>query len=223
VRDRSEGEQRDYSQRVLEGAERIKSIVDDMMRLREFDRKQAQLHMEPRRLDELLREAVDHAGPAALQKQQTIELALPEAPIVAPLDREKLLLVLANLLANAVKFTPVGGRVRVELADWSYEALSEAVGRAAANPSLRRLAGGPAPRWAVIRVSDTGIGVPRDEQGRIFERFYQVASSLTREQGGVGLGLAIACDLTTLQGGVVWVESEPGQGSCFSLALPAAA
>jgi signal transduction histidine kinase len=75
----------------------------------------------------------------------------------------------------------------------------------------------------VVRVQDSGIGIARDQQVRIFERFYQVASSLTREQGGVGLGLAIVCDLTTLQGGVVWVESEEGSGSTFSLALPISA
>ncbi|MEI8167349.1 MAG: ATP-binding protein, partial [Chloroflexales bacterium] len=88
---------------------------------------------------------------------------------------------------------------------------------------VRHLSAALPTEWAVVQVSDDGIGIPRDQQQHIFERFYQVASSLTREQGGVGLGLSIVCDLTTLQGGVVWVESEAGKGSTFSFALPSAA
>jgi signal transduction histidine kinase len=223
VRDRSEGEQRDYSQRVLDGAERIKAIVDDMMRLREFDRKQSQLSLEQAPLEELVAQAVERLAPAAHQKRQTLEVALPEAPVMSTLDREKTLLVLGNLLANAIKFTPLGGRVHIDLARWPHEQLAAAVGRAAANPTVRRLSGALPAVWAVVRVQDTGIGIARDQQTRIFERFYQVASSLTREQGGVGLGLSLVCDLTTLQGGVVWVESEEGRGSTFCFALPSAA
>lgn len=222
VRDRSEGEQRDYSQRVLDGAERIKAIVDDMMRLREFDRKQAQLSLEQISLGELVSQAAERLAPAAHQKRQTLDVALPETPVVSSLDREKTLLVLGNLLANAIKFTPVGGRIRVELDRWPHERLAAAVGRAAANPTVRRLSGALPAAWAVVQVQDTGIGIARDQQSRIFERFYQVANSLTREQGGVGLGLSLVCDLTTLQGGVVWVESEEGRGSTFCFALPCA-
>jgi signal transduction histidine kinase len=223
VRDRSEGEQRDYSQRVLDGAERIKAIVDDMMRLREFGRKQSQLSLEQAPLDELVGQAVERLAPAAHQKRQTLEVSLPEQAVVSTLDREKTLLVLGNLLANAIKFTPLGGRVHVDLARWPHERVAAAVARAAANPTVRRLSGALPASWAVVRVQDTGIGIARDQQTRIFERFYQVASSLTREQGGVGLGLSLVCDLTTLQGGVVWVESEEGRGSTFCFALPSVA
>lgn len=220
VRDRSEGEQRDYSQRVLEGAERIKTIVDDMMRLRDFDRKQSQLTIEQAPVGDVIRHAVERLAPAAQQKQQELFIVLPDEPVIASLDREKSLLVISNLLANAIKFTPSAGRVTVSLETWGHDELTAAVSRAASNPTVRRLSGGLPARWAVVRVQDTGIGIARDHQARIFERFYQVASSLTREQGGVGLGLAIVCDLTTLQGGVVWVESEEGSGSNFSFALP---
>jgi signal transduction histidine kinase len=220
VRDRSEGEQRDYSQRVLEGAERIKAIVDDMVRLRDFDHNQSQLALEAADMAEIIRQAVDRLAPAAQQKQQEIAVVVPEAPVVASLDREKSLLVIGNLLANAIKFTPQGGRITVSLAVWQNQELTAAVARAASNPTVRRLSGGLPPQWAVVSVADTGIGIARDQQPRIFERFYQVASSLTREQGGVGLGLAIVCDLASLQSGVVWLESEEGQGSTFHFALP---
>lgn len=220
VRDRSEGEQRDYSQRVLDGAERIKTIVDDMMRLRDYDRRQTQLALEEVDLGQLVQQQFEQVASTAQQKQLQVELHLPEKTIITTLDPEKTLLVINNLVGNALKFTAGGGRVTVRLEEWSYAAISEAVSQAAPNSSLRRLSSRLSPHWAVVRVSDTGIGVARDQQAKIFERFYQVANSLTREQGGVGLGLAIACELSTLQDGVVWVESEEGQGSVFSFALP---
>lgn len=222
VRDRSEGDQREYAQRVLDGAERIKGIVDDMMRLRDFDRNQTVLALEPVPVHELLRQATERLAPAAQQKRQAIALDAPAPPLTVPLDREKALLVVGNLLANAIKFTPAGGQIALAAELWPHDRLAAAVSRAASNPTVRRLSGALPAAWAVIRVVDNGIGIPRDQQQRIFERFYQVASSLTREQGGVGLGLAIVCDLASLQGGVVWVESEEGQGSTFSFALPMA-
>ncbi|NTU81857.1 MAG: response regulator [Chloroflexales bacterium] len=223
VRDRSEGDQHEYSQRVLDGAERIKGIVDDMMRLRDIDRKQSVLTVEPAALDDLVRQAVERLAPSAQQKQQTFDTDLPAPSLTIALDREKALLVIGNLVANAIKFTPVGGHIRIVVRRWPHFDLSVAIGRAASNPTVRRLSGTMPAEWAVVRVTDDGIGIPRDQQQRIFERFYQVASSLTREQGGVGLGLSIVCDLTALQGGVVWVESEEGRGSTFSFALPIAA
>ncbi|HMQ35397.1 MAG TPA: ATP-binding protein [Chloroflexaceae bacterium] len=222
VRDRSEGDQREYAQRVLDGAERIKGIVDDMMRLRDFDRNQSVLALEPVPVHELLRQAGERLAPAAQQKGQTVTIANSAPALTVPLDREKALLVVGNLLANAIKFTPVGGQIALGAELWPHDRLAAAVGRAASNPTVRRLGGSLPAAWAVVRVSDNGIGIPRDQQQRIFERFYQVASSLTREQGGVGLGLAIVCDLASLQGGVVWVESEEGRGSTFSFALPMA-
>jgi signal transduction histidine kinase len=222
VRDRSEGDQRNFSQRVLDGAERIKAIVDDMMRLRDFDRNQSQLTLELAPVGDLLRLAVERLDPAAQQKQQHLLVTLPETALVARLDREKSLLVLSNLLANAIKFTPAGGSIDVSLRSMRHEELAAELSKAPSNPTIRRHSGALAPNWAVVTVRDSGIGIARDQQVRIFERFYQVASSLTREQGGVGLGLAIVCDLSSLQGGVVWVESEEGQGSRFSFALPLA-
>jgi signal transduction histidine kinase len=182
VRDRSEGDQRDYSQRVLDGAERIKAIVDDMMRLRDFDRNQTQLSLEQAPLGEVVRLAVERLEPAAQQKQQTLAVALPEQPVPVQLDREKSLLVIGNLLANAIKFTPAGGKVEVSLARWGHQTLAAAVRSAASNPTVRRLSGTLAAEWAVVSVRDSGIGIAREQQARIFERFYQVASSLTREQ-----------------------------------------
>jgi signal transduction histidine kinase len=221
ARDRSEGETREYAQRVLDGADRIKLIIDDMMRLRDFDRKQIKLNVEPSALDAVVRQVADRFGPSAQQKGQTLSAELPPAPIRLNLDREKVGLVLANLTGNAIKFTPSGGQIVITAEHWPHARLAAALGQAPANATVRRLSGTLPAAWGVVRIRDTGIGIARDQQQRIFERFYQVASSLTREQGGTGLGLAIACDLAIIQGGVIWVESVEGSGSVFSLALPA--
>jgi signal transduction histidine kinase len=117
--------------------------------------------------------------------------------LVAVADREKVGQVLLNLLSNAAKFTPAGGRVTVS-AD----------------------AGGGRVR---LRVADTGIGIPADQLDVIFEPFVQVDGTRTRTADGTGLGLAISRDLARGMGGDLTAESAPGAGSAFTLTLPAAA
>jgi signal transduction histidine kinase len=111
-------------------------------------------------------------------------------------DREKVGQVLLNLLSNAAKFTPAGGRVTVS---------------ADAGDGRARL-----------RVADTGIGIPADQLDVIFEPFVQVDGTRTRTADGTGLGLAISRDLARGMGGDLTAESTPGAGSTFTLALPAA-
>ncbi|HUG54271.1 MAG TPA: ATP-binding protein [Vicinamibacteria bacterium] len=122
-----------------------------------------------------------------------IDSALP--PVIA--DREKLSAVLENLVINAIKFTPEGGRITVSAA------------RAAAGPP-----------GATVTVSDTGIGIPPDQLHRIFHRFHQVESSTTRRFGGVGLGLAIVKSILEAHGSAIQVDSEPNKGTVFRFHLP---
>ena len=109
-------------------------------------------------------------------------------------DRRRLAEVLQNLLDNAMQYTPAGGQVMVS---------------ASANGSE-----------VIFTVSDTGIGIPRADQSRIFERFYRVDVARSREVGGTGLGLSIAKHLVEVHGGRIWVESEVGQGSKFHFTVP---
>jgi signal transduction histidine kinase len=111
-------------------------------------------------------------------------------------DREKLTQVLLNLLSNAIKFTPSGGRIRVE---FSIDADS--------------------PQVALISVSDTGIGIPKDKHEAIFEPFVQVQTGPTRAVEGAGLGLAISRELARGMGGDVTVRTGEGSGSVFTLSL----
>ena len=111
-------------------------------------------------------------------------------------DRDRLRELINNLIDNAVKYTPNGGKVTVR---WRSDG-----------------------EMASIEVEDTGIGISRDDQSRVFERFYRVDKARSRELGGTGLGLSIVKHLAQALGGSVEVQSEPGRGSVFSVHLPLA-
>jgi signal transduction histidine kinase len=131
--------------------------------------------------------------PQLAAKQLTFECEQVSGDLVVCADLEKVRQVLLNLLANAVKFTTQSGRIRVECAH--------------------------DPARVYIRVVDTGIGIPTDRRGAIFEPFVQLHRTLAQPAEGTGLGLAISRDLARGMGGELTVESEPGRGSTFTLAL----
>jgi signal transduction histidine kinase len=214
VRDQSADEQRQYLERVMESAQRIKEIVDDMVSLRHLDSGEAQFASEPVVLQDLAHHAIERIRSGAADRRQSIKVEMPERPIQFACDREKLLLILGHLLSNAVRFTPDGGQIAIHVELLPAGPL-EREGRYL-TPAL------PASTlpWVGIEVRDNGIGIAEAEQPRIFDRFYQVADSLTRDHGGTGLGLALVRELVTMLGGAVWVESKRGHGSTFGIALP---
>ena len=110
-------------------------------------------------------------------------------------DRLRVKQILFNLLSNAVKFTPEGGRIRVDGAR-------------------------PAMAFLEISVSDTGIGIPKEQHEAVFDKFYQVGATTKGVREGTGLGLAITKALVEEHGGRIWVESEPGKGSRFTFTIP---
>ena len=109
--------------------------------------------------------------------------------------------VIANLLSNAIRHTPEGGLVTVSLKP-------DQTGLKIGQPAL------------MVSVSDTGEGIPAEHIPHLFERFYRVENSRSRKDGGAGLGLAIVKQMVIAHGGQVWVESQPGTGSTFFIALP---
>ena len=141
----------------------------------------------------LLAEATETFQAAALEKGVLLEADAPAQPLLAEFDRDRLLQVVANLISNAIKFTPPGGRIEV--------------GVRPAGTELR------------FCVEDTGVGVPPGLADAVFERFWQVGSS---DRRGLGLGLYISKCIVEAHGGRIWVESAAGQGSRFCFTLPLA-
>jgi signal transduction histidine kinase len=126
--------------------------------------------------------------------QHPIILHFPAHFPTVPGDSARLENVLSNLINNALKYSPAGTPIK--------------------------LSGRVTPHEVIVTVADQGIGIPLDEQGRIFERFYRVDDHLSRQTQGSGLGLYLAKSIIDAHRGRMWVESAPGKGSAFSFALP---
>ena len=141
--------------------------------------------------------AVDTVRPEVTERQLDLQVRLPDEPAVVRGDAEQLDRVLVNLLSNATKYTPVGGRIGVDV-------------------QLRS-------RTVSITVSDTGIGIPLDEQEHLFTRFFRASTARAKSISGTGLGLAIVKSIVERHDGAVTVESTPGSGSRFTITLPLAA
>lgn len=180
--------------KILTGADRLIRLVDDLLDQSKMER--GQLHIQPETFDYnvLLERIASEFAPLFLAKGQQFEMHVPRHLPRAWADPDRVHQVLRNLLSNAIKFTPEGGKVKL-----SVKATNDAV---------------------VTDVCDTGIGIPEESRERIFERFYQVDSTRTRNYGGTGLGLAIVKGLLDAMGGSIEVVSLMGQGSTFRFTLP---
>ena len=172
-------------------------LVDDLLDMSRITRGTIELRREAIELAPVVRQAVEASKTWCDELEHQLTVALPEAPLWLDADPARLAQVIANLLNNACKFTNRGGRIRLEV----------------------ERDGGD----AVIRVSDNGIGISPEHQGRIFEMFTQVDNSLERSHDGLGIGLTLVRSLAEQHGGSVSVRSEgPGQGSEFEIRLPLA-
>ncbi|MBI4366822.1 MAG: PAS domain S-box protein [Deltaproteobacteria bacterium] len=187
-----------FLRKIKQNAEYLQALVEDLLRLSECESGRLALQPIPIPLAacvaDLLADLADRARNKRIDLRQDIP---PGLAVLA--DPAALRQILGNLIENAVKYTPNDGTVHV-------------------------LATGPraADAFCTITIRDTGSGIAPDDLPRIFERFYRVEKSRSRELGGTGLGLAIVKHLVQAHGGDVTVQSTPGQGSSFSLILPAA-
>ena len=191
-----------YTQDVVQSAEHLLQLINDILDLSKIESGKMALELEDFSLAEVLEQSLVVVRSAAEAHDLGLSVELsPEIQALSPIsgDVRKVKQVMYNLLSNAVKFTPDGGSVRISAA---CDAASDGLNQ------------------AIIRVSDTGIGIAPDHQKRIFSAFEQVDSSYTRQQQGTGLGLALTRSIVELHGGKLWLESEEGRGSTFSFSLP---
>jgi two-component system phosphate regulon sensor histidine kinase PhoR len=185
---------KDFLNKINTETDRLAQMVNELGELSRLESGELSLELEPiavaeivEEVTEMLKAQVDRAG---LSLGVDIPPNLPEAQG----DRERLEQVLVNLLHNAIKFTPSGGRIYLSA----------------------KAEGGN----VLISVADTGVGIPADDLSRIFERFYKADKA--RAGGGTGLGLAIARHIIESHGGKIWAESIEGKGSTFTFTLPIA-
>ena len=170
-------------------------LVDDLLDVSRISRGKINLHREPLEMAAVVARAVESSRPLIDAHGHTLEVKLPDEPVRVMGDLTRLAQVVLNLLNNSAKYTPVGGHIRLAMEKETS--------------------------WAVVRVGDTGMGIPADMLAKVFDLFTQVGRTLDRSEGGLGLGLTLVRRLTEMHGGTAEAFSDgPGRGSEFVLRLP---
>ncbi|MGI5863098.1 MAG: ATP-binding protein [Myxococcales bacterium] len=196
-------EQAEYVRTILEKGESLLSLISSILDITQIEAGRVRLAFAPCDVNEIAKQAITSVLPQSRSKNLHVELRAAPEMTRPSVDREKIRQCIVNLLANAVKFTPEGGRIRVTV-------------HPSAPPGMLP----PTVAGFAISVEDSGIGIPRKLFERVFETFYQVDQSSTREYGGAGLGLAIVKSFVEAHDGKVSIDSEEGRYCRFVLALP---
>jgi signal transduction histidine kinase len=184
---------KEFMEDITEEIERENKIINDLLSLVKMDKKSSDLNIKAENINELVERILKRLRPIAAQ--QNVEVLFESfRPITAEVDEVKFTLAISNLVENAIKYNREEGSVQVSLnADHKY---------------------------FYVKVADTGIGIPQEDLDHIFERFYRVDKSHSREIGGTGLGLAIARNAVIMHRGAVKVHSEEGVGTTFTVRVP---
>jgi signal transduction histidine kinase/CheY-like chemotaxis protein len=191
--DEGSANREEFLEIIAAEADRLARLIDDVLDLSKIESGHMDWHFSAVDLTSLLSFCVRTMAPLAAAKALDLRLELPADLPRARADRDRVAQVLNNLVGNALKFTERG---------------EVAVGAAASNDEI------------VIRVADTGPGIPETERQHVFEKFHQVDEGLTTKPRGTGLGLAICAEIVASHGGRIWVDSTPGVGSAFHFTLP---
>ena len=188
--------QRDFLGTVKEQTNQLQRLISDLLEFSRMEAGQIKLRMEPLAIGELVADVAAKLAPQAANGQVSIVNQVAESFAIIEADPMRIEQVVTNLVDNAIKFTPPGGAISMH--GYADDDLVE------------------------LRVSDTGIGIPPEEQQRIFDRFYQVDGGSSRLYKGTGLGLSICKHIVEHHGGRIWVESPgaDGQGATFCFRLP---
>ncbi|HUL32066.1 MAG TPA: ATP-binding protein [Thermodesulfobacteriota bacterium] len=184
-----------FVQVIKRHTDRLTKIVEDLLMLSRIETKEFQLKMEVISLANFVDDIIDFLKEPAEKKKISLSRSEMSSSLAVLADRSYLDQILINLLDNAIKYTAEGGRVVVSAVEKDSKDIQ-------------------------FSVEDNGIGIPKEDLARIFERFYRVDKGRSKELGGTGLGLSIVKHLVQTHGGKVWVESQMGKGSTFYFTLP---
>jgi signal transduction histidine kinase len=179
---------------VMEGStDRLERLIEDLLLFSMVEKDQIILHIRPFNLNKLCSELMNRSANYAYQRNIKLRFDYAAEPVVIDADEEKIAWAITQLLDNAIKFTPVGGEAEIRI---------EVEGK-----------------FARLAVADTGIGIPPEKFGEIFESFHQLDGSSTRRYGGTGLGLSLVKKIIEAHGSVIHVTSEEDNGSTFTFLL----
>lgn len=187
---------RDFINIIHQDSNRLANLIDDLLDISRIESGKMELVVMALELKPIIQRIIGVLEQPAREKSLSITCDFPDVLPRVLTDDKRLSQVLLNLLDNAVKYTPAGGRIKIIL-------------------SIKE-------KFIQVDIADTGIGIPAEDIPRIFERFYRVDKARSRELGGTGLGLSIVKNIVSAHGGEVWVDSEYGKGSTFSFTIPLA-
>jgi len=191
--------QREALERVRRAQQHLLGLINDLLNFARLERGKLEYRLETVRLQDVVADLAPMIEPQVAARGLQYELRLPAAPVEVVADREKLVQILLNLLSNAVKFTPKDGTVSVDVPE--------------------RSDGSQPTDTVFIRVTDTGVGIPREKLQAIFDPFVQLSAGLANRRDGTGLGLTISRDLARGMGGDLRARSAAGESTTFTLAL----
>lgn len=194
LQDEMSGEARIQLDTIVRNAVHLKDIIEDLADVDHFQTGMAKIRRRQVSMDRLIKDVVSSYQELSRERNISLRADISKANMVIEGDAHKIRIALGNLVKNALTFTDPGDRVLVTAEE--------------------------IPGYVKVSVIDNGIGVPEKDQQRIFDRFYQVESHLTRRHGGMGLGLSIAKGMIEMHGGRLWVESMENKGSNFQFLLP---
>ncbi|MEW6405837.1 MAG: HAMP domain-containing sensor histidine kinase, partial [Chloroflexota bacterium] len=179
---------------IIRNAARLKEIIESLSNVDNYQSGAARLRQRRVSIARVVEDVMASFEDMAKRKGVKLKTKLGKDELYVDADGAKIAIALSNLIKNAITFTDKGGQVLVK--------------------------GELAPGYVQVSVMDNGVGIPARDMPRVFERFFQVESHLTRRHGGMGLGLSVAKVMIEMHGGRIWAESVEGRGSNFTFVLP---
>ncbi|HEU4328338.1 MAG TPA: GAF domain-containing protein [Roseiflexaceae bacterium] len=202
--------QKEFLKTIHTNADRMISIINDLLDITKIETGTVELDRRPLHVAEALGNVITELQGQLQAREHDLNIDIPPGLPLVKADARRFDQILSNLISNAIKYTPRGGKINLV----AQEATEAGV------PEEHR-EGLRAGRYVRISIRDTGVGIPPEELDRIFERFYRTENPLRIEAGGTGLGLSLVRPLVKLFGGRIWVESTVGEGSMFAFVIPA--
>ncbi|RYE35896.1 MAG: hybrid sensor histidine kinase/response regulator [Sphingobacteriaceae bacterium] len=203
IKNNQNPEQNNQLLMIRRNSRRLLNLVNQLLDFRKMESNELKLHLEKGDIISFIKEVSTSFADLAEQKQLGFYIDSEADAVFTSFDHDKIERILFNLLSNAFKFTAAGGQVTVSLKMYDKNSIGQ-----------------DAEKLLEIKVTDTGIGIPKEKLEHIFERFYQVNMPAELLNQGSGIGLSISSEFVKMHSGEIYAESEPGNGSCFTVKLP---